>query len=329
VGASAATLMPLVDAIRSHVFAAERIHADDTTVPVLAKGKTRTGRLWTYVRDDRPFAGPDPPAAVFFYSPDRGGAHPEQHLAGYVGLMQADAYAGFGRLYEANRKGGPIIEAACWAHGRRKFFDLARLSKAPIVAEAVKRIDVLFAIEREINGLTAQECLRVRQERGRPLIVELEGWSREQRAMLSRNNDTTKAINYCLSRWDAFRLSTTRSITGRVDVVSIAAAATSFQDMTVTTDEKSIVGSLDATNIRRQMRFNRFIARRSTKIDSCPRSQSRSKTNQDSMRCTARDRHWLTSILSIESTRKCSGLPPQLLTDSGGCDPCPHSDHLM
>ena len=204
VGASAATLMPLVDAIRSHVFAAERIHADDTTVPVLAKGKTRTGRLWTYVRDDRPFAGPDPPAAVFFYSPDRGGAHPEQHLAGYAGLMQADAYAGFGRLYEVNRKGGPIIEAACWAHGRRKFFDLARLSKAPIAAEAVKRNDVLFAIEREINGLAPQERLRVRQERSRPLIVELEAWLREQRAKLSRNNDTTKAINYCLSRWDAF-----------------------------------------------------------------------------------------------------------------------------
>src|ERR1700761_4747454 len=204
VGASAATLMPPGDAIRSHVFAAERIHADDTTVPVLAKGKPRTRRLWTYVRDDRPFAGSDPPAAVFFYSPDRGGAHPEQHLAGYAGLMQADAYAGFGRLYEANRKGGPIIEAACWAHGRRKFFDLARLSKAPIAAEAVKRVDVLFAIEREINGLTAQERLRVRQERSRHLMVELEAWLREQRAKLSRNNDTTKAINYCLSRWDAF-----------------------------------------------------------------------------------------------------------------------------
>jgi transposase len=203
VGASAATLMPLVDAIRSHVFAAERIHADDTTAPVLAKGKTRTGRLWTYARDDRPFAGPDPPA-VFFYSPDRGGAHPEQHLAGYAGLMQADAYAGFGRLYEASRKGGPIIEAACGAHGRRKFFDLARLSMAPIAAEAVKRVDVLFAIEREINGLTAQERLRVRQERSRPLILELEAWLREQRAKLSRNNDTIKAINYCLSRWDAF-----------------------------------------------------------------------------------------------------------------------------
>lgn len=204
VGASTATLMPLVDAIRNHVFAAERIHADDTTVPVLAKGKTRTGRLWAYVRDDRPFAGPEPPAAVFFYSPDRGGEHPEQHLSGYAGLMQADAYAGFGRLYEANRKGGPIIEAACWAHGRRKFFDLARLTKAPIAAEAVKRIDVLFAIERAINGFAPQERLRVRQERSRPLVVELEAWLREQRARLSRNNDTTKAINYCLSRWDAF-----------------------------------------------------------------------------------------------------------------------------
>ena len=190
--------------IRAHVFAAERIHADDTTVPVLAKGKTRIGRLWTYVRDDRPFAGPDPPAAVFFYSPDRGGEHPEQHLAGYAGLMQADAYAGFNRLYEANRKPGPIVEAACWAHARRKFFDLARLSKAPIAIEAVKRIDALFAIEREINGLTPQERLRVRQERSRPLIIELETWLREQRARLSTNSDTTKAINYSLNRWDAF-----------------------------------------------------------------------------------------------------------------------------
>src|SRR5438874_959263 len=205
VGAAAATLMPLVDAIRSHVFAAKRIHADDTTVPVLAKGKTRTGRLWAYVRDDRPFAGPDPPAAVFFYAPDRGGEHPQRHLASYAGLMQADAYAGFNKLYEANRKGGPIIEAACWAHGRRKFFDLARLTKAPVAAEAVKRIDVLFAIEREINGLARQERLRVRQERSRPLITELQSWLREQRARLSSNNDTTKAIiNYCLNRWDAF-----------------------------------------------------------------------------------------------------------------------------
>jgi transposase len=204
VGAAAATLMPLVDVIRTHVFAAERIHADDTTVPVLATGKTRIGRLWTYVRDDRPFAGPDPPAAMFFYSRDRGGEHPEQHLAGYAGLMQADAYAGFTKLYEANRKPGPIIEAACWAHGRRKFFDLARLNKAPIAAAAVERIDVLFAIEREINGLTPPERARVRQERSRPLMIELQTWLREQRARLSKNSDTTKAINYSLNRWDAF-----------------------------------------------------------------------------------------------------------------------------
>ena len=204
VGAATATLMPLVDVIRTHVFAAERIHADDTTVPVLATGKTRIGRLWTYVRDDRPFAGPDPPAAMFFYSRDRGGEHPEQHLAGYAGLMQADAYAGFTKLYEANRKPGPIIQAACWAHGRRKFFDLARLNKAPIAAAVVERIDVLFAIEREINGLTPPERARVRQERSRPLMIELQTWLREQRARLSKNSDTTKAINYSLNRWDAF-----------------------------------------------------------------------------------------------------------------------------
>jgi transposase len=203
VGACAATLMPMVLLIRAHVFAAERIHADDTTVPVLAAGKTRTGRLWTYVRDDHPFAGPDPPAAAFFYSPDRGGEHPQEHLANYAGLMQADAYAGFNKLYHASRKPGPIIEAACWAHARRKFFDLARLQKAPIAIEAVERIDALFAIEREINGLTPQERLAVRSERSRPLIVELEAWLHEQRGKLSSKSDTAKAINYSLKRWPA------------------------------------------------------------------------------------------------------------------------------
>jgi len=203
VGAAAATLMPLVEVIRAHVFAAERIHADDTTVPVLAKGKTRIGRLWTYVRDDRPFAGPDPPAAVFSYSRDRAGEHPEQHLAGYAGLMQADAYAGFNRLYEGNRKPGPIIEAACWAHGRRKFFDLARINKAPIAVEAVERIDGLFAIERGINGVTPQERVRVREERSRPLMIALESWLREQRGRISKNSDTGKAIDYSLKRWTA------------------------------------------------------------------------------------------------------------------------------
>jgi hypothetical protein len=145
-----------------------------------------------------------PAAAVFFYSRDRGGEHPEGHLAHYAGLMQADAYAGFNRLYEAGRKPGPIVEAACWAHARRKFFDLARLNKAPIAIEAVERIDALFAIEREINGVLPNERYAVRAERSRPLAIELEIWLREQRAKLSSKNETAKAIDYSLKRWAAF-----------------------------------------------------------------------------------------------------------------------------
>ena len=203
VGAAAATLMPLVEAIREHVFAAERIHADDTTVPVLDTGKTRTGRLWTYVRDDRPFAGPAPPAALYFYSPDRGAAHPEAHLARWQGLMQADAYSGFNRLYEPGRRPGPILEVACWAHARRYFFDLARLNKAPIGIEAVARIDALFAIEREINGLPPSERRRVRQDRSKPLVDALGAWLREQHTRVSPNGKTAKAIAYSLNAWDA------------------------------------------------------------------------------------------------------------------------------
>jgi transposase len=201
VGAAAATLMPLVERIRAHVFAAERIHADDTTVPVLAKGKCRTGRLWGYVRDDRPFAGREPAAAALFYSRDRGGEHPERHLASYAGLMQADAYTGFNKLYEASRQPGPIIEAMCWAHARRKFFDVARLNKAPIAIEAVERIDALFAIERDINGKPPAERKRARQEHSRPLVIALEAWLREQRNKLSAHNETAKAIAYSLNRW--------------------------------------------------------------------------------------------------------------------------------
>jgi transposase len=204
VGAAAATLMPLVELIQAHVFAAERVHADDTTVPVLAKGKTRTGRLWTYVRDDRPFGGTDPPAAAFFYSGDRTGQHPERHLTNYVGLLQADAYSGFNRLYEADRKPGPVVEAACWAHARRKFFDLARVSKAPIAVEAVQRIDALFAIERESNGLSPEQRLATRAERSRPLVDDLESWLRERRGKLSGRSETGKAIDYSLKRWPAF-----------------------------------------------------------------------------------------------------------------------------
>jgi transposase len=204
VGACAATLYPLVALIRAHVFAATRIHADDTTVPVLAKGKTKTGRLWAYVRDDRPFAGPDPPAVVYFYSRDRSGEHPQSHLATYVGLMQADAYAGFNPLYEATRKPAPIIEAACWAHGRRKFFELADIAKAPIALEAVKRIDAIFLAERAINGAAPQQRLAIRQTEIKPLVAELHLWMRAERERVSAKSAIAKAMDYMLKRWNAF-----------------------------------------------------------------------------------------------------------------------------
>ena len=194
VGACVVALAPLIDAIRIHVMSAERIHADDTTVPVLAKMKAVVGRIWTYVRDDRPFGGSDPPAALFYYSRNRAGEHPQGHLAGYIGLMQADAFNGYNDLYRANRKPAPILEAACWSHGRRKFFDLAKTGEAPIAAEAVRRIDELFAIERAINGKAPEQRLAVRREKSAPLVTDLEIWMRQQRALLSAGNDTAKAI---------------------------------------------------------------------------------------------------------------------------------------
>ena len=184
--------------------AAERLHGDDTTVPVLAKGKTATGRLWTYVRDDRPFAGPSPPAAVFHYSPDRRGEHPRGHLAGYAGVLQADAYAGFNDLYHPGRKPGPITEAGCWAHGRRKLFDLAQLARAPLAVEAVRRIDAVFDAERAINGLPAEGRLAMRQRQIAPLVAALETWMHAARGKLSRHNDVAKAMDYMLRRWDSF-----------------------------------------------------------------------------------------------------------------------------
>ena len=174
VGACTATLAPLVGLIQAHVMAAARIHGDDTTVPLLAKGRTITARLWTYVRDDRPFAGPAPPAAMFLYSRDRRGEHPNRHLAGYGGILQADAYAGFNDLYAEARKPNPLIEAGCWAHARRNFFKLAELTKAPLAVEAVRRIDAIFALERDINGQSAEQRLAVRRERIAPLVEELQ-----------------------------------------------------------------------------------------------------------------------------------------------------------
>jgi transposase len=204
VGAATAVLSPLTELIRCHVFGAERVHGDDTTVPVQAAGKTITGRLWTYVRDDRPFAGRDPPAAVYFYSRNRGGEHPARHLASYAGILQADAYAGFGELYDGKRKPGPITEAACWSHGRRHFFEQADLRKAPLAVEAVRRIDDIFAIERRINGQPAADRQALRQRETKPIVVDLEKWMRAERARLSRHAATAQAIDYMLTRWPAF-----------------------------------------------------------------------------------------------------------------------------
>ena len=213
VGACAAALDPLLALIQAHVFAADRLHADDTTVPVLAKGKTRTGRLWTYVRDDRPFGGKDPPAAIYFYTPDRGGEHPERHLENWSGFMQADAYSGFSGLYEENRQLGRITEVACWAHSRRKFFELAdvsrrardaRITLSPIAVEAVKKIDAVFAVEREINGLTPEQRLTLRQARVKPLVDELHAWMKQQRARVSSKAAIAKAMDYMLKRWASF-----------------------------------------------------------------------------------------------------------------------------
>ena len=215
VGACASALRPLHALIEGHVLAAERLHGDDTTAPILAKGKTETGRVWTYVRDDRPFGAKDPPAALFYASRDRTREHPERHLAGYTGVLQADAFEGYNRLYLPERKPGPILEALCWSHARRKFFELADIAAntrrgknapliSPIALEAVKRIDALFAVEREINGLSAATRLAVRQEKSAPLVVAFEGWMRAERAKLSRHAAVAKAIDYMLTRWPSF-----------------------------------------------------------------------------------------------------------------------------
>ena len=218
VGAGAAALMPLFQRLETHVLAAERLHGDDTTVPVLAKGKTDTGRLWVYVRDDAPFAGPDPPAAVFYYSRDRRAEHPKAHLEHWRGVLQADAYGGYGDLYAPDRQPGPVLEASCWAHARRKVFELADVETAaikrargdkarpvyPLALEAVQRIDALFAIEREINGLPTGERLAIRMARSAPLVAELETWMIATRDKLSRGHDLAKAMGYMLRRWPSF-----------------------------------------------------------------------------------------------------------------------------
>ena len=215
VGACTVALKPLHDLIAEHVLSADRLHGDDTPVPVLARGKCATGRAWVYVRDDRPFGGPDPPAALFRYSRDRSGDHPVAHLETFAGILQADIYAGYNALYVAGRSPGPVTEAACWSHSRRKFFELADIAASarrgknappisPVALEAVKRIDVLFDIERGINGESAEHRLAVRKELSAPVLADLKDWMQAERRKLSRHSPVAKAMDYMLRRWELF-----------------------------------------------------------------------------------------------------------------------------
>jgi len=201
VGSTSQLFEPLVEALRRHVMAAQKLHADDTPVPVLApgNGKTKTGRLWTYVRDDRPAGDQTPPAVWFAYTPDRKGEHPQAHLSKFHGTLQADAYAGFEQIYE----GGRIQEAACWAHVRRKFYDIQVAHKSLVAAEALERIGTLYAVESDINGRSPEERREVRNTRSRPLLGSLKQWLEETLVKLSRKSDTAMAVRYALGRWEA------------------------------------------------------------------------------------------------------------------------------
>jgi len=201
VGATSELLAPLVEAVRAHVMSASKLHADDTPVPVLApgNGKTRIGRLWTYVRDDRPSGDRSAPAVWFAYSPDRKGENPRQHLKQYKGALQADAFAGFQQLYE----GGTINEVACWAHARRKFHEIHIAHASPTTSEAIERIAALYAIEAEIRGSTSEIRRSIRQARAKPLLDSMRMWMEATLAKLSRKSDTAAAIRYASSRWQA------------------------------------------------------------------------------------------------------------------------------
>lgn len=220
VGAGCVVLDPVLRSLERHVFSAERLHGDDTTVPVLAAGKTTIGRCWVYVLDDKPFGGTGPPAAMFYYSRDRGGEHPQAHVARWSGILQADAYGGYDKLYAAGRKPGPIQQAGCWSHSRRKFFIYADVEAAahrkvtgkkpvvvsPFAVEVVRQIDALFAIERDINGQSPEQRRSVRQALSRPMVEALHAYLVEKKAEFSPNHDLYKAINYLLKRWPAFTL---------------------------------------------------------------------------------------------------------------------------
>ncbi len=204
VGQTARLMRPLIDALARHVMAGARVHADDTVVPVLEPGlgRTRTARLWTYVRDDRPFGGTDLPAALYRYSPDRKGEHPREHLRRFRGILQADGYAGFAGLYGDGR----VVEAACLAHARRKFWDVHEATKSPLAREALDRIATLYRIEDTIRGRPPDQRLRARKEHAAPLMAELRDWLDATRSRISGRSNLAGAIRYASSRWAALTL---------------------------------------------------------------------------------------------------------------------------
>jgi len=220
VGSVCALVDPLLGALCDYVMDAEKLHADDTPIPVLAPGtgKTKTGRLWTYVRDDQPSGSTDPPAVLFRYSPDRKGEQPRAHLHSFRGILQADGYAGFQGLYD--RKTDPLTEAACWAHARRKFFDLHAATASPVALEALKRIGALYEIEEEIRGQRPELRKAQRQARAAPLLKDLQQWLRETARKASRKSDLAAAIGYTLSRWTAL---TRYCEDGRIEIDNNAA----------------------------------------------------------------------------------------------------------
>ena len=201
VGCCSRLMKPLVEVLRRHVMSAAKLHGDDIPVPVLAPGlgKTKTGRLWTYVRDDRPAGDQVPPAVWFGYTPDRKGEHPRAHLSSFQGTLQADGYAGFEQLYAT----GKIQEAACWAHVRRKFYDLQEAHQSPVASEALERIAGLYAVENDIRGRTPEERRAIRNARSRPQLESLKRWFEETLGKLSRKSDTALAVRYALGRWEA------------------------------------------------------------------------------------------------------------------------------
>ena len=203
VGQSARLMRPLVEAVGLHVMSAERVHADDTTVPVLdpGRGKTKTGRLWCYARDDGPFGGKAAPAVLYCYSPDRKGEHPRAHLASFHGILQADGYAGYAGLYDRG-----VTEAACWAHARRNFFDVHAATQSPLALEALQRIAALYAIEATIRGQPPDARLAARIAQSAPLFTALRQWLEKTQARIPGKSELAKAIRYTLSRWQALTL---------------------------------------------------------------------------------------------------------------------------